>query len=393
MIVRMIRPEEWLRTEELFSLAFEIPMKRNQEAEPDCALHWAAFDSDGEMMSTLMVSDYSIRFDGNVCKMGGVGGVGTLPQYRRNGGIRACFQQMLPELYKREYDFSYLYPFSSCFYRKFGYENCIQKQAVTMDLRQVKRSEMRGTWRLMEPRLDLYEDIREIDTEWEKKYNLTVVHTASYWEWVKKLDPAVKQEFCYIWYREDGTPGAYTVYRKEDQQDGRNLVCSQFRFWDKEGYNALMNLFQAMATDHKYAKFVLPDDASMRYLMQEWSMGAVSWTMQPSGMVRVIRVQKVLEKAVYRGSGRIVVEIKDEMIPENNGCFTVEFLRNRAVSVQRGEALPDVQMEISAFSALICGTCDFSDAASWMEGITLLNKEAPLEKMFFRKPTFLSDYF
>lgn len=393
MNVRMIKEEEWIRTEELFSLAFEIPMERNDRKEPDKALHWAAFDSDGEMMSTLMVSDYTIRFDGAHCKMGGVGGVGTLPQYRRNGGIRGCFQKMLPELYHKGYVFSYLYPFSSCFYRKFGYENCIQKQSVTVDLRSIRPVEIRGFWRLAEPGRDYSAAIRDIDEHWEEKYNLSVVHAASYWNWVQKLDPAVKQEFCYIWYRDDGTPGAYTVYRKEDQEDDRNLVCSQFRSLDKESYRALMSLFRALGTDHRYVKFTLPDDASMRFLMQEWSLGAVSWSIQPSGMVRVINVQQVLETAKYRGSGRVVLGISDDMIPENCGCYTVVFEGNHAVSVRKEGDQADVQMDISAFSSLICGTCDFFDAALWLDGISLINAEAPIEKVLYRKPMFISDYF
>lgn len=393
MNVRMIEPEEWLRTEELFALAFEQPMKRKEVYELDKALHWAAFDEDGEMMSTLTVTDFPIQFDGNRCLMGGIGGVATLPQYRRRGGIRGCFAAFFPELYQRGYDFSYLYPFSTCFYRQFGFENCVQKQAVTVDLGLLKSQAYAGVFRLAEPGRDLSGAVREIDAAWEAEYNMTVQHDDEFYNWVRKEDPAVNQEFCYVWFRPDGSPGAYTAYRKEDQSDGRNLVCSHFRFLDSEGYRALLSLFKSLAADHRYVKFDLPDHCSLRYLMPEWSLGAVSWSIIPAGMVRVIRVKDVLQKARYHGSGRAIMGIQDEMIPENNNRFAVEFSDGKPTSVTQTSALPDVTFQIPAFSALISGTCAFSDAVKWMDGITIHKNNPALEQIIYRKPLYLADYF
>lgn len=393
MNVRLTKPEEQLRTQELFALAFGIPMERGEEPEPDEALHWAAFDEDGEMMSTLTVPDFTIGFDGQLCRMGGIGGVATLPQYRRRGGIRGCFEALLPELYRREYDFSYLYPFSTCFYRQFGYENCIQKQSVQVDLSLLKRTEVSGFYRLAEPGRDLREDVRAVDRVWERTYNLAVQHNDAFYDWVLKLDPAVKQQFCYVWYRADGTPGAYAVYRMQEQSGDRNLVCSRFHFLDREGFRALLNLFRGFAADYRYVKFEIPDRAELRFLMPEWSLGAASWKIVPAGMVRVIRVAGVLEKACYAGSGRAVLEVSDPQIAENNGCFAVTFADGRAVRVEKCAEKPDAILTIPAFSSLIAGTCDFSEAAQWMDGLTVRNPAAPLERIFYRKHLFIDDYF
>lgn len=393
MEVRLIRTEENLRTEELFSLAFEIPMERSPDWKPDEALHWAAFDDDGEMMSTLTVSDFTVNFDGHGCKMGGIGGVATLPQYRRRGGIRGCFAAFLPELSRRGYDFSYLYPFSTCFYRQFGYENCVVKQNVRVDLSQLKRRDIGGSYRLAEPGRDLRSFVREIDQTWEMKYNMAVRHSEDYYDRLLKLDPAVKQAFCYVWFRADGTPGAYTVYRRADEADGRNLRCSKFVFSDPEGFHALLQLFRAQASNHRYVKFPLPDDGSLRYLLPEWSLGAASWETAPAGMVRVIRVREVLEKAACLGSGDAVLQIEDPWIEENDGSFRISFEDGKVLGVQKTDCAPDVKLTIPAFSALIAGTCDFADARKWMEGIEVLHENPALEQLFHKKPLFISDYF
>ena len=39
-------------------------------------------------VASVIMNKKQVRFDGHIVKMGGVGGVATLPQYRRRGGIR-----------------------------------------------------------------------------------------------------------------------------------------------------------------------------------------------------------------------------------------------------------------------------------------------------------------
>lgn len=164
MIVRKTALEEARRVNELFAICFEMPYT-NCPADPekDDATHWAAFDEDGEMMSTFTVSDFTVQFDGSPCKMGGIGGVATLPQYRRRGGIRACFQRALPDMYGSGYDFSYLYPFSTAYYRKFGYENCVQKYGWAVDLSLLNPPKEGGSFRLAEKGCPMTAEIRALD--------------------------------------------------------------------------------------------------------------------------------------------------------------------------------------------------------------------------------------
>lgn len=392
MIARRTAPAEWLRTEELFAIAFEQPMTRKDDAEPDKNLHYAAFDDDGQMMSTLQISDYTVNFDGSPCRMGGIGGVATLPQYRRRGGIRACFQVMLPEMYEMGYDFSYLYPFSTAFYRQFGYECCVQLLDARIELGLLRPKSVSTTARLAEQGNAMAGDIQTLDRLWEARYNMAVQHKDADYEWVAKLDPAVKQEFCYVLYRADGSPAAYTVFRKADQEDGRNLVCSSFVFTDRQSFSDLIQLLRTLASDHRYLKLRLPNDTAMQYLMPEWSLGAVHWELAPAGMVRVIHVPRVLELAKTVGTGRLVLEIRDDGIGENNGRWLLQFADGRStVTPTREDA--DAVLDIRAFSALICGVCGIEEAAACLDGVQIMNPNAPLAALFRRKPLLIRDYF
>ena len=108
MIVRKIRPEELKRTEELSAHAFEFRMSDAEKSAEEFAQermnhpqatqdvnwreHWAAFlDDDKTMTSTFIAIPYRMHFDGHDTLMMGIGGVSTLPQYRRSGGVLGCF--------------------------------------------------------------------------------------------------------------------------------------------------------------------------------------------------------------------------------------------------------------------------------------------------------------
>ncbi|MDO5401372.1 MAG: GNAT family N-acetyltransferase [Eubacteriales bacterium] len=394
MIVRKATPQDQARIDELFAIAFEQPLKRGTPREESGNVSsWAAFTDDSQMMSTFSVTDFLIQFDGNHCKMGGIGGVATLPQFRRRGGIRGCFQAALPDMFENGYDFSYLYPFSTGYYRKFGYESCVQKLLATVDLQLLDPPEVAGHFRLAEAADPFRKEIVAIDRVWEEQFNMMVIHQEKDYDFTKRCDPAASQEFTYVYFSADGTPKAYTTFVKTDHRDGRNLVCTWLFFTDREGFYGLMNLFKSLSADHKYVKFVLPSCTAMQYLCPEWSLGAALWALQPGGMVRVVNVQSVLQKARYAGSGAVTLEVRDRQVAQNNRRFAVSFENGKAVSVEGTGADADLSLDIATFSALIAGVWDFADSSRWMGGLTLHRDNPDLRKVFYRKPLMLVDYF
>lgn len=393
MIIRKTRPQEAERVNELFSIAFEQPLENGPAGEENCC-HWAAFEeSTGEMTSTLTVTDFTVNFDGHPCKMGGIGGVATLPAYRRQGGIRGIFQEALKDMYREGYVFSYLYPFSTGYYRKFGYENCVRKLSVTVDLGLLSPRKCEGSLVLAEPGHDLTTAVQAVEEAWESRYNMMVLHGKEAYRWVAQSNPARKQQFTYVYFDPVGTAKAYTRFHLENQPDGRNLVSDRFFFLDRAGFDGLMNLYNSMASDHRYVKFTLPSEPAMAYLMPEWSLGAVAWSVLPAGMVRVVDVKRALELATYRGSGQVALQISDAQIAENNGVFRVRYENGCGVSVEKTDGNPDLILPISAFSALLSGVCDGNEAMTWMPEARPQRENLALDGIFYQKPLFLVDYF
>ena len=416
MIIRKIKPEELKRTKELFATAFEFTYDNEPDAMKvyeDCvndpksredinALNkYAAFeDDDRTMTSCIYLTDFEMNFDGKRTKMSGVGGVSSLPQYRRHGGIRGCFEALLPDIYKEGKDFAYLYPFSSVYYRKFGFEmGCFGKQCNYL-LSMIPKFDLQGGYCVMvdeSNREEVFDDIKFLYETWEKKYN-GMIHNEEYeYTFVTKANPYKDQKFTYIYYRSDKTPLAYFTVHKEIRDEGQVEICDRLVYIGKEGLQGFLSLVKSMASDHVRILFTIPACETMEFLVKEWSLGAFSESILPLGMVRVVNVEHVLQQARYIGSGKIVIGITDAQIAENNGNYEVVFENGKAVSVTKGtDATAQIGMDIPAFSHGIFRGFRPGEAPDY-DGVEIKDASiidsSQIDQVFYPKNNFIMEYF
>ncbi len=408
MIVRKIKPEELKRTGELFAIAFEYEIdnsKTAQEVFEEISSvpksredfywkeRWAAFeDDDKTMMSCFVAKPFPIQFDGNQCTMVGIGGVSTLPQYRRMGGIRACFNKALPDMYEQGAAFSYLHPFSTAYYRKFGYELCCERTRYQISLSDIRPFAAEGSCYLAEQGNLMVEDIKRIYKVWQNKYNMMVINENWEYAWALSSNPPKDQTFTYVYRDKTGEPKAFMSFKKEELGNELNIRCFRFFFTDPEGLKGLLNLLHSLESDHHYVYFDLPTDLEITPLLPEWSMGAgkreeVFW-----GMARAVNVEKVLRMAKYRGDGSLIMQIKDDFIPQNNGGFFVRFESGRAAEVHPVDQKADISLGINDFSRMIIGVCDVSDTL-FMDSVRIDCDLEKISKVFYKKPVHLTEYF
>lgn len=133
---------------------------------------------------------------------------GQRPALRRNGGIRALFEEGLPRARREGYTFSALYPFSHVFYRKFGYELAqVSREAVLEP--QALRDDLRGA---AEISLVLPEDaegrtaVRQVYEDYARERNLSLHRDDALWE--RKWKGATLEQMKYLYLLRDaaGTP-------------------------------------------------------------------------------------------------------------------------------------------------------------------------------------------
>jgi len=355
-------------------------------------LHWdsqyAVFDDDdATMLATMTVVPWTASFDGHGVPMGGIGGVASLPQHRRGGAIRACFGAALRDMYDNGALLSYLYPFSTAFYRKFGYELGCDRVKWKLKLSGMPTPEVPGHWQLSEPDRPLIGDIRIINGRRESRYNCMVINGDTEYIYLQD-DPFVTKKYTYVYYDEESRPRAHITLVPGNGE----LDCPRFVFNDREGFLGLLALLKRLSADHSHATLYLPDDLDLRGILPEWSFGNVQRTVEQRGMVRAVNVEGLLKLAQMRGGGRLRVAVKDDMqIDENNGCSEVDFAPGRENRVRRVDAAPDIELTIRDFSRLIVGCCDLDP--EWQPEVKVNGPIEQATQVFYRKPTFISTFF
>lgn len=407
MIVRKIREEEYRRVQQFCSLAFEYkvssPEMTAEQAIQEVKAHpessqdvhwnqwWAAFEDDDQtMMSTFIAIPYRAHFDGHDVGMIGIGGVSTLPQYRRMGGIRACFEKALPDMYEQGAALSYLYPFSTVFYRKFGYELGCERDLWKIRMEALPKFEAEGSFHLLEKGKDLKADIRQVYDHFARRYNCMTLDADIEYTWVDKADPFRDCVYTYVYRAKDGTPKGVVTYKPVVDEGDRALDCTRrFLFTDREGFQALLHLLCRLKADHSHLLINLPTDVKIDSLLKEWSFGNQQRRRYCHGMVRVVDAVQVLKLARMQGTGELIIELSDEQIVQNNGRFHVRFENGKTTSVEKTEAAPDVSMTIQEFSRLICGKHEVSEW-EWLEDVKLYCDPQKAAQVFYRKPMFIT---
>lgn len=408
MIVRKIKPTEIKRVNELCALSFEYGedntkspeeifenVRRNPQSRLDLAWHsrWAAFEDDDQtMMSCLSVIPYPVQFDGHHTTMMGIGGVASLPPYRRKGGIRACFEAALPDMYESGAVFSYLYPFSTAYYRKFGYEMCCERNRYQLLLDKLPFTQVGGSFHLIEQGKPWLAEIKTVYRAWQESYNMMIIGEAPEFAWVEKANPFKDQQYSYLYMSGEGIPKSYITFQKVDEPSGRNLKCSRFVFTDAEGFYGIVNLFVSLAADHRFVTFELPSSLLIEPLLPEWSMGVGQRENAYCGMARVVNVFDALKMARTSGDGALVLEIHDAHIPQNNGRFAVRFASSRVTEVSLTDEAPDVSLGIADFSRLLLGVYD-THMLRFLKNVTVHNTLSDLSALFFRKDMMIGEYF
>lgn len=407
MLVRKIKDEELKRTSELFGIAFEFEIdnsktseevaneaRNNPQSRGELYINekWAAFDDDNNMMAFIAATPLNVNFDDNIVKMTGIGGVSTLPQYRRHGAIRECFNASLIDAYKNDYVLSYLYPFSTGYYRKFGYELCNEVIHYYVNLKSIRRfDEADGQVYLVEHG-SYIDDVKKVYNDFSQGYNLMCKRDDIDYNFVKNSNPAKDKHYIYVYKNKNGEAKGVMSFEKVNNNGRFDMQCKHFYFSDMEGFKGLLNHTLAFSSYYEHVIFRLPLNINITSYIPEWALYSYKRESYFNGMVRVVNVKKALELAKYKGEGSLVIKIEDKQINENNNTFEVVFQNGKAIKVEIVNKPFDISMTINDFSRLLIGTHSVEEL-KYIDNININADLNKIEKVFYKKINFVADFF
>ncbi|HOQ07778.1 MAG TPA: GNAT family N-acetyltransferase [Clostridiales bacterium] len=403
MEVRPIRPEEKTTFDKIQTIAFmfrrDFIKEEKEGITPDSAqllvndgyrTGRAAFDDNGRMCSCLDLIPYEVTFDGNTVKMGGIGGVASLPEERDKKYIRHIFEYIMNEMYENGYVFSYLYPFSHIYYRKFGYE--LNMTAINYSIPISSFRQFGQTGRMSMVTDDAGRQIvKALYEEYINDKNLAVVRTDKLWQRRFNNDPYRDGVFLYIWYNSQNEARGYVQYHTE-KTDGikASIVIRELVWLDTEALKGIFAFMGKFGSQADKLVWKVPSFTDLVPFFDEpYDVGQ---EIHMCGMNRIVNVQKALGlMALPEGGGEVVIGVRDDFFPVNTGNYSISW-NGQNHSVQKTDAGPDLLCDIQALTQLVTGflTPDDLEAAG---KITVNAKRDVLAKIFRPKRLFINDYF
>ena len=398
MIIRPIKPEEKIQASKIQSIAFLFTQDfSNAEKNPDefqrgFETGRAAFDDQGKMCSCMELIPYNVQFNGHIVSMGGIGGVASLPEERTKRYIRHIFESCMEEMYEKGYVFSYLYPFSHPYYRKFGYELNMISVKCNIPFSSLGHFEQEGDVRMYTAGMDTTE-IATVYNQFIQDKNLSVVREEKHWKNFFDKDPYKDNVYIYTWYDKDGSAKGYIKYgilSKDGNENDHDIKVNEFIWLNTEAFTGILAFLKNFASHFGNIFWKSPSFVDILSFFPEPYQ--IEQHIETSGMNRVVNAQKALELLqAPSGSGDITIEIQDEFFTRNSGKYRVMW-GNSKLEVISSSDKSDIICNINNFSQLVTGFSSVSQLQT-AKKIEVSGDIAVLNKLFPKKDLFLNDFF
>jgi predicted acetyltransferase len=138
MLVREVTENEYVESMKLSMYAFQykipesdVPVRIEGVKNHKILGIW----DENILAAKLHIIPLSIYMQDVEWKMGGIAGVATYPEYRRNGYVKSLMIDSLKHMRNNHQIVSLLHPFDISFYRKYGWEILTETKKITIEKR------------------------------------------------------------------------------------------------------------------------------------------------------------------------------------------------------------------------------------------------------------------
>ena len=361
---------------------------------------WGAFTEDGILAARIINNHYKFYVDAVPVKAGGIGAVSTLPEFREEGAVREIFRELLPACYQRGEVISLLYPFNHAFYRKQGYEVVTYQNNYELSPYVLSRYRFDGRVTRWNPGESVEEYLR-IYNSFAKNFNLAMPRDEkSMLEHMKVEKLYQERKFSYL-FSKDGENIAYLIFTDIRHDPAAILHVEECAWTSREGFEAILGFLGRFTADYGNIQLLLPGGIDLLRVIESPRSYEIHKTTRQDLMVRVINAGKLLEVIRKPVDCDFTVEVKDELIPDNNGVWRVTADRveecsgkaaKEPVEQYDGKASADLVVSPGALGQLAVGSISL-DEAMLRRDVEVLGKEEMLRRVFVEKRIYLGEHF
>lgn len=309
---------------------------------------WGVFEN-GELLARLGLLPFQTYLHGKAFRMGGIGGVSTWPEKRRNGMVSGLLSRVLVHMKEQGCSLSFLHPFSISFYRKFGWEVLSDCKKYTISSEKFPaKTKVVGSVKRDVKDITLLDQIYQT---FAQKYNGALVRDSSWWE----RGILNKEMYTAVYFSEAGEPEGYTFYNIKN----RELLVEEFIFLNKTAHQALWNFLANH--DSMVDQAVVnraPADDILPFMLQD---PRCKQEYIPNGMARIVDASAFVHEYPFQAPAAQVsinINIADTFAPWNDGWWSLEVSTDgtgRLVKSEQGDSSSGLVCDINTLTAMLIG--------------------------------------
>ncbi len=304
---------------------------------------WGVFEDD-ELCAKLSLIPLEAYVHGRKIRMGGIAGVSTWPEKRRQGMVSRLLRRALEEMKADGQLLSYLHPFSIAFYRKYGWELFTDNKNYSIPVEKLPARRGVPGRVVREVR-----DIGVLASIYDRaiaRYNGALARTPDWWE--QRVMNGVP--YTAVYYNEAGEAEGYVLYGIENR-----VWITEEIFWINE--TARLGLWDFIVNHDSKLKEVrlkMPSDDPLSLLLPDPN---VKQEIEPYFMARIVDAAEFVRAYPFAQTGeasRFSLRIEDRDAPWNEGLWTWTISPDGKAELNREKSEdPADQATVSAISVSI----------------------------------------
>ncbi len=347
---------------------------------------WGLCGDGGALTTAIDTHRQRLVFAGRELPVTELHMVGSLPEGRGRGGVRALIHEVLQDARARGELFATLIPFSFGFYRKFGFELMARHLDLRLPIDQLAGFTCDYVVRQAAGPDDAAA-MRTLADRASGRRALAMLSTDEDWAWhdngeVGKRDFMHRGSptYSYLFYRyaaaefageatagamlADAGPAAclkFSFVTTPDNPFVGTMVVSTLAYETPDALRSVLGFmyrYRAKVNEVAFEEF---DDIDLALLVPE--PDRVTRTVGGHWMLRVLDVAGVLKAARYPvGEDAFSVRVVDGFLTENDGTYAVAFADGMAQTVDQTDAAPDLTVPVTTFAQLVTGAVSLREA-------------------------------
>src|ERR671921_1654917 len=301
-------------------------------------------EEDGEARASTTVLPLESFVEGQWRPMGGISAVMAHPAYRRRGYAGELMRAVLRDMRERGVSLSLLSPFAHAFYRMFGYELATEDIEYRLKPADLPTSPEQTHLRAYQDKdLSSLMDLFEAEA---KGHRLCVRRSEGHWK--KRLS---KKGTDVAVYDRTGEVEGYILYKISGWQDRdprRTLSVEEIVAATLRAREALFSFLAGLDPLVYGIKLYTPRGEPLHpYLRSSY----VDAKIEPDQMLRLVDVETALGYLGRMPESPLVLDISDDVIPENAGEYTV----GDGKAIRGAEAAESVSLDVRRLAQLYAG--------------------------------------